>query len=714
MQSTFSKPIRNILGGALFGLIWGMFLAYEEWLLIFFGSHGPVNIEVLVLLAYALVIYGVCGCVVGIIIDAFLGVFSSHSEQRTPLQYSLVIVVTLTLLWGGLKIAFNYIELSGDATLPVVIFLLILGTVLAAVCIYHLHRDSGVISRHAFLIIGFFVIQALLGVGFKVNSQYLPLRFSLTSLASDAGMILVAIFIWLMASFSLRYLGASRRRMVSSIIIVFITAFVVSTFSYVRSTELSGLLKDNIFSQKDGEDEQLPNIVFITVDTLRADHLGSYGYGRMTSPAIDKLGSSGVLFENAYAQSSWTRPSVASYMTSQFPSETGVVLGTNLLQESSETLGEYLQAKGYFTAAIIGNHILKEQYGDAQGFDLFLDAEIVLSTKPLMKLRDFALNPAIEWLVGADENPSIGRYADAKLVTETTLDLLSKHMPEPFFLYVHYMDPHTPYKAPTPHRGRWSKGYTGVLPDLQPVAWDKLLLGRYNLTKLDLQFILDRYDEEIAYTDVEIGKLLDGYEGMYDAERTLFVFTSDHGEEFTDHEGFGHAHTLYKELTHVPLIFAGLNIKKDRRNISEVMGLVDIFPTIAEAIGGEVPSGLRGTSWWGILASGDAVTRHNKPVWAEVEYERGWKSLRTQEWTYLLQQQGKTTDDPRWEGLLFDRIKDPNEQVNIAKVKSGVASSFYADIEAMEMFMNQNRGETVTVPFDKATEERLRALGYVH
>ncbi len=306
-----------------------------------------------------------------------------------------------------------------------------------------------------------------------------------------------------------------------------------------------------------------PNVLFILVDTLRFDHLTPYGYGRDTSPNIARtLARPGVVVENAYAQAPWTLPSVVSFMTSRQPGE---LLGNDAaaygIPPGVPTLAEAMARRGYETGGFLGNRILHAGNGFAGGFETFFSPP----------------DPA------ADDN-----QPDAAAVNRRVLPWLEAHRNQPFFLYVHYLDPHDPYDnpeivdnrspfeaAPCPGcvPGRYMQGvYAGKLP-IDPAR--------------DVEHLKALYDSEIHYADRFIGRLIDSIPPDV-LRNTLIVLTADHGEEFHEHGGWKHGFTLYEEQIHVPLLVRWDGHVPAGSRLAGTVRLLDLAPTLVRAVGGRV------------------------------------------------------------------------------------------------------------------------------
>jgi len=317
-----------------------------------------------------------------------------------------------------------------------------------------------------------------------------------------------------------------------------------------------------------------PNILFIVVDTLRADHLTPYGYKvHDTSPEIQRrLADHGMVVENAYSQAPWTLPSVVSFMTGRYAGELlGEDLTTYGIPDGVKPLAERLGALGYDTGGFYANPTLHAGAGFERGFDTF-----------------FAPPADVEWIrKHADE---LNRHAEP---------WLRAHQSRPFFLYVHYVDPHDPYENPDMAggiggRAQFMPGYTGVIGAdwIHGIYSGKLQLAN---PAVDIPYITALYDGEIHYADRHIGLLLDQLDPAV-LKNTLIVLTADHGEELHDHGGWKHGQSLYNEQIHVPLIFRwDGHIPSDKR-LAGTVRLLDLVPTLIAAAGGKTDPSWEGTN----------------------------------------------------------------------------------------------------------------------
>ena len=271
------------------------------------------------------------------------------------------------------------------------------------------------------------------------------------------------------------------------------------------------------------QSDRPPNFIVYLVDTLRADHLQCYGYSRATSPHLDQLAEDGVLFEQAYSSAPWTRPSVASLFTGLWYSFHGAGYSTGL-EGTFDTLAERMRDRGFETAAFVCNgRIHAQSLNFEQGFSEF--TAVGLKTGSLL----------------------------ATDVNRLVLPYLERNRDRPFFLYLHTVDPHAPY-APHPSvAGRFQRNYDGAMNPAYSHA--EMLEKLPDLSREDLQYFIDCYDEEILFNDLAFGQLVEKLKDMGLYENTHILFVSDHGEEFQEHGGFGHCDRLWQPLLRIPMVW---------------------------------------------------------------------------------------------------------------------------------------------------------------
>ena len=375
----------------------------------------------------------------------------------------------------------------------------------------------------------------------------------------------------------------------------------------------------NLFAAARGEVASIENILLISVDTLRADHVSWHGYPRDTTPALARLARRGVVFEQAMSTSSWTLPAHGSLLTGLYPSAHAAQDDGSRLAAAVPTLAGMLRAAGFRTFAVVSHVYVASPFGFDRGFDVFDDSMIE----------------------GGAANPRGDRVVDR------ALELLDERDPgAPFFGFVHLYDPHWDYAAPAPDTRRFvAPDYAGPI-DGSYSAMIPFLSGS-GLGGEDLAALVGYYDGEIAWVDRQLGRLVEGLAARGLERTTLIVLTSDHGEEFLEHGRLGHGRTLYEEQLRVPLLLHHASLPPERRR--EPVSLIDVAPTLLELAGLEPPSELPGRSLRNLVP-------RDRVLFAEsIRFGLAWRAARRGERkvVQLAEAGGRA---------FFDLARDPREQ----------------------------------------------------
>jgi arylsulfatase A-like enzyme len=459
---------------------------------------------------------------------------------------------------------------------------------------------------------------------------------------------------------------------------------VISVALYVFFGSL-GLRSDVVYADSPQNDI---NIVLITIDTLRADHLSCYGYERTTSPNIDAIAEKGIVFRNAIAPSSWTAPSMASLFTSVYPVNHGVLHGIDykkgetiniqeVFSDELRTLPEILQEKGYGTFGVASNLHLSEKFGFARGFDYF---------------------QCLPWVPAQRVNRTVAAWQEE-----------IKHA-DKFFLWVHYFDPHHFYQARSP----WIEDYTSkaLTEELafSKKTWSQLtaLIPMLQQNPQALAHLIALYDSEINFVDSAIGNL---FEELALDNNTLIIITADHGEEFLDHGGLGHGQSLYQEVIHIPLIVK-LPYREKKEVVNSVVNLVDIMPSVLYTLKHSAPRQTvgrsfldeRGPFFW--LKKFLPKKRVAANTFAELDIGFKQKTIVSAPWKYIYNFQDNTEQ-------LYNLKRDPHELTNLSegnnKQGERLKQSLLGWAETANTFAPQR------TPFHLTPEEKkkLKALGYI-
>lgn len=430
------------------------------------------------------------------------------------------------------------------------------------------------------------------------------------------------------------------------------------------SIQVGSWLREGIASRRlPKASTTVPNVLVVVVDTLRADHLSSYDYARLTSPNIDRLAEQGVLFENAFSTSSWTQPSHASLVTGRYTFEHDAELKP--LDGRYPTIAEVMRALGYQTAAFSANNsVFNRRNGFGRGFIHFEDhyrtlGDIATST---VYGRGIEFRFLHKTLGMKDE---LGRVR-ASHITGNVLRWIDRHPGKPFFAFLNYYDPHAPYLPPEPYRSRFAQqpnpgGMINTVWDMDHIY--------VPMTPEQLQSEIDAYDGAIAYVDTYIGNLLEELQKRGLAENTMVVLTADHGELFGEHGLLEHTNSLYREVIHVPLIVWWPGHVPTGTRVVVPVSNASIPATILGLIGEDRQLSIPGPS----LA----------PLWEMQENDRDWPyplaELAKIPWVPVqhLSAHGamKSAITPRWHYIeheslgpeLYDWLVDPHETNNLAE-----------------------------------------------
>ena len=434
------------------------------------------------------------------------------------------------------------------------------------------------------------------------------------------------------------------------------------------------------------------NILVIVVDTLRADHLSGYGYGRATSPNVDRLAEKGVLFENTMATSSWTLPSHASLLTGLYPFEHGAE--EEPLDARSPVIGEALMGRGYRTGAFSANYLFfSRPRGFGRGFIRFEDffnsaADMAQRTVYGRKFEIYVRRP-----LGFEDLPSRKLAAD---INRSVLRWIDRDGKRPFFAFLNYFDVHDPYLPPEPYRSRFAK-----VKKPGGIINEYVERGNPRLTAEQLQSEVDAYDGAIAYMDEQVRRLLEELAKRGLEKNTLVVFTSDHGEMLGEHGGMlVHRNSLYREVIRVPLIFyqpgtvpAGVRVARPVTNAALPATLLDL-------IGAGGQSTFPGPSLAEAWRNADARVAWPEPLAeiAQMPFEvmkkypvySGWlKSLLNEQWHFIAHQKERAE--------LYDLTNDPGESRNLAATPEGesVAKEFESRLQTLLRHPRKS-GQTVS------------------
>lgn len=453
-----------------------------------------------------------------------------------------------------------------------------------------------------------------------------------------------------------------------------------------------------------------PNVLLISVDSLRQDHVSAYGYktvhagGEITTPAVDRLAREGVLFENALTSTSWTLPSHMALMTGLEDSLHGVSDNSKRLDPAIGTLAEMLSARGYQTAGFFTGPNLHPIFGFGAGFETYTNASGVALSDELFELAE------------SDKNAlaTVHRRSHAGLtspeLTDRGLAWLDEHGQgtDPFFLFMHFWDPHYNYDPPDEYRERFDGGYEG------PTNAAHFLYSRTIKTPRDMQHILAMYDAEIRYTDDHITRLLDRLDSLGLADNTLVIFVSDHGEEFYEHGKKGHQRNFFDESVQIPLVMRLPGTLPAGTRIEALARIQDILPTICEITDTAAPEHVTGLSLKPLIDGQNEVSRVQSFALELPRRERKMSGVRGDDllvvWDHA-EQRGSFYDlnlDPK---ELQPHHFDDLETSELEPVK--LLRERLADLEELRSKLPVTAGHGGVESLPQGLEDDLRKNGYL-
>ena len=461
-----------------------------------------------------------------------------------------------------------------------------------------------------------------------------------------------------------------------------------------------------------------PNVLLITIDTLRADHLSCYGSTKVRTPVIDGLAAQGVLFEHAYTDVTWTTPSMASVMTGVYAPKHGVQTSYQRLPQSATTLAEYLQRDGFDTGAVIASFPLYRIFGFDQGFRSFdanFSAPSFESEQPSPDSEQ--PSPAAELPRFGDDRDEVQDFILEKFmtnayrlddqVTDAAIAWLNGRHHEPFLLWVHYFGPHEE-------------------PQGAPDIWE------------EVRRQLAQYDDDVVTVDREVGRLLDVVAARKLLSRTMIILHADHGQSLMEHDYFGHGSDVYDPTQRVPLIIRPPGGLATATRVAQMVRNLDIMPTVLALMGMEPPERIDGRSLLPALTGSPIEAPEETYVetylsanhlFAQVidpknDVRLGFRRLgiRTPQWKYIVndpvpfadqQDPPPITNEMRrqyYSEELYDLASDPGEMHNVVAAHKDLAAGFLHRV-----WENQPRSKATpdALPIGGTTRERLKSLGYV-
>ncbi len=645
------------------------------------GAYGSsqVAFEVFLVAVYASVLMGLIASLCSLF-DS--GLPHQHDKRPCIARCALAIYVAMLLLGHG-----NFLHTLTSLRGLFTTFMGIAAACAIGIIIVRMLRNITWLENHR--------------VWIKLNVAALSSLSIIVALTISTGWpMTVGLVIGVSSVGSIVYSMVTSQRRSSSVNLVIYLASICSLglMAYVKTPRHSQTKED------------LPNILLVTIDTLRADHVGCYGYESGSTPTLDAIADSGCLFEDAVSNAVVTGPSHMTILSGLLPSQHGSMRNGIKFPSTLPNLAYVLSTQGYRTAAFVSGWTLNDAMsGLASHFDYYDDdlsrvtwiRDEAFDLQPIRFLAHISRGLGKEWH---------GNDRPAGATNDRLFDWLNRNSDAPFFVWVHYFDPHLPYEAPAPYDRMHDPNYEGPANGL----WYKLGASQRSAIATNprhMKHMLALYDGEISYADKQLGHVLEYLRKRKLDEQLLLAVTSDHGESMGEHDIF-YGRRLYEPSLRVPLImqFPGLSLAASR--VSRQVSLVDIAPTILDALGVKDTPPMTGRSLIPLMRNDETaldiptiatrVSHEGKP-YAHWSVRQSGKKLiwHSSKWVNFLYQPETV--------LLYDLRADPDELLDLAETQEDILLPLMQTLQSFRMApIQQGRQSNL-----KEDIERLKALGYV-
>lgn len=507
------------------------------------------------------------------------------------------------------------------------------------------------------------------------------------------------------------YRGLRTKHLISTVILVFVASF---TYAAAGNPPVS--------------QDKRSNIILIIIDTLRADHLGCYGYEKSKTFAIDRFAQESLVFTTAYAAASWTLPSIASMLTGTFPGFHGAhrvdtqenLFSSSKLSPDNITLAEVLSNHGYQTASIVSSDFLGRQFGLDQGFqyidDLILNYFYIFHAFSCIEFLNFFF-PIQDYLWSKG---FMGHRVADQINSLALKWLRNREEKTPFFLLIHYFDPHDPYipvklgasskNVPDPihiRYGRYSANYT----DVEKVLIASVINNSKPLFHDEKELLIRNYDLEIERVDQKIAAIFEELKKMNIYDSSIIIIVSDHGESFGEHNLMLHGLSLYEDNIRVPLIIKFPVSDKKTGYMNKAVSLTGLMPTILSYLNIPIPNTVQGISFFDEREQILIAQNFRDPTWKNHNTTKRFD----QDLISLIVGKHKIISSIGGKSELFDLELDPFEKNNLFDTNSDLRNLLIEHLDQHIKTLNllQDNTKKVQTDVDQATIQKLRTLGYM-
>lgn len=673
---------------------------------------GTLVLPIYLLLLF---IYGVIGILAGVIINHVLQILSKWSflkKLKTECLYMSACQTFLVSIYGG-----NYLYKNNVHNNPLYLicyFIICVSVFLILYALFKKKESTGDLLS-IFISLSFIVDILLVGgvyiyeefIGYQKANLSFSLPINICALVGTCFLVYICFnkLLPVLKNGILRTTIILKRKEGLFFLCLIMGVFLL--FFFLKYSKITYMSQTTDRGNK-------PNIIIITMDTTRRDHLSCYGYNEQTTPNLEGLAKENLIFENAYSTSSWTLPAHASLFTGLYPSKHGAYVkeglwGYKVLNEKNITLAEILSQHGYKTAGFIGGYFCSSFFGMSQGFDYYNENLINL----FAEFGNFFVTGIYRSLFPVRDIFEKHGFAGKRIapqINRSAFKWIKKNCQAPFFLFLNYFDPHHPYYPLDDSQLRHLSGVPverGGYVEWEERLVNKILRRKHALTGKEKKYLLDRYDSEIKQMDSAIGELLKLLKelGMYD--NCIIIITSDHGESFGEHGLMLHTPAVYEELVKVPLIVKYPKAHNKSGRVSAPISLVDIMPEVLTVIGMPIPQGVQGVPF-SQRRQNVIVERYKDKSWKWTAYPFGERSicaLYEGNYKYLWASDGKNE--------LYNLSDDPQELNNLLEQMPGIASEMGKKLGQWVQSSDKDHPEDKSYKVSREVEEALKALGYL-
>ncbi len=738
--SVYTGSVHGLIAWIIYAVVEYFFTSIVPWNIKPSHSFTPVHQGFTILLFFIYPLIGLMlGGLSGLIVHAVTSKKRSLNKEQTSILFRLAAVATVILVFD-----FNlgYVSLFNDY--PSINLLPAFGISILLLSVVVFSSKSFLLyQRLSFIINPWTVTIVLFGilpwVPYEPFSHQTMMVKAVASLFYPVTVFLVSFFIYKIAG--RRWIDKSTEiqlrspgRTLAFLVPVFMLIFGIGLFQKQAPLTTS---RNSVLSFKDSSSSQ-PNIILITMDTVRADHLSLYGYERDTTPNLKKLSQEATLYKKSISASDMTLASHASILTGLYARSHGAhhtfetltpsddeLGGTELwpysmpLADKFDTLAESLSAKGYSTMAVVANYgYLSDSYGASQGFQYYDYRSLVPFLGHFLgKTRPFYLRQSIHTFFSNFTSPSdyymvYRRAEDINREVFTLLNKVDKNK-ERFFMFINYMDAHGPYMPPTPYDKLFPGKDETFSPSKFNTLEEQVMSLKRKITDKERQHLESQYDGGIAYMDFHIGALITRLKeaGLY--ENTLFIVTSDHGEAFGEKDLMQHGNSVYQNQVYVPLVIKYPGSSK-QEVIDTFVSAVDIMPTVLDTLGYEIPENIQGTSllkpehWDDRIVISESFSTRKNISWSRRFY-RIERAVFSDDMKLISSTSGKHE--------LYNISTDPEENKNLYSKDAAVGVGLKGRLDQwLATVKDESPSETGVGShnqLDKDALDRLKALGYI-